>query len=104
MRITILALGSPGDVQPFISLGKTLLEAGHRVRIATFEALAGMVREAGLDFSPIHGDAQGWLETEVDSNLLTKCTNPFQTMQRHAAELGQKLSAENGVQCAVKII
>ncbi|PKO14552.1 MAG: glycosyltransferase [Chloroflexi bacterium HGW-Chloroflexi-10] len=81
MRITILALGSRGDVQPFVPLGKALLVAGHCVRVATFVAFAGMIREAGLDFAPIHGDAQGLLETAVDNNLFTKRTNPFQTMR-----------------------
>ena len=52
MRITILALGSRGDVQPYIHLGKGLKDAGHRVRVATFEAFAPMATAAGLEFLP----------------------------------------------------
>jgi sterol 3beta-glucosyltransferase len=86
MRITILALGSRGDVQPFIPLGKALRDAGNQVRIATFEAFAPMIREAGLAFSPIQGDAQGLLKTAVEGDLLTQRMNPVQTMRalRHS--------------------
>jgi UDP:flavonoid glycosyltransferase YjiC (YdhE family) len=34
MRITILALGSRGDVQPFVALAAALRARGHRIRIA----------------------------------------------------------------------
>ncbi|MBN1310116.1 MAG: glycosyltransferase [Anaerolineae bacterium] len=43
MRITILAIGSRGDVQPLVALGAGLRRTGHQVRIAAgdeFEALA----------------------------------------------------------------
>ena len=33
MRIAIIALGSQGDVQPYIALGKGLKAAGHNVRL-----------------------------------------------------------------------
>ena len=39
-RITILALGSRGDVQPYITLGQGLQAAGHQVRVATFAGRA----------------------------------------------------------------
>ena len=35
MHITILAIGSRGDVQPYAALGMGLQAAGHQVRIAT---------------------------------------------------------------------
>lgn len=40
MPITILALGSRGDAQPFVPLGIALQNAGERVRVATFELFA----------------------------------------------------------------
>ena len=81
MRITILALGSRGDIQPFVPLGKALLDAGHQVRVATFEAFAPLIRDAGLGFYPIHGDAQGLLQTAAEGDLLTRRTNPVQAMR-----------------------
>jgi UDP:flavonoid glycosyltransferase YjiC (YdhE family) len=58
MHITILALGSRGDVQPYAVLGSGLKYAGHQVRFITFESFASLVAELGLDFHPIPGDAQ----------------------------------------------
>ena len=35
MRITIIAPGSQGDVQPYVALGNGLKKAGHTVRLVT---------------------------------------------------------------------
>ena len=56
MRITILSIGSRGDVQPYIALGIGLRQAGHQVRIATYDKFKVLIREQGLDFSPIAAD------------------------------------------------
>jgi sterol 3beta-glucosyltransferase len=37
MRIAIIALGTRGDVQPYLALGKGLAAAGHEVRLVTHE-------------------------------------------------------------------
>jgi UDP:flavonoid glycosyltransferase YjiC (YdhE family) len=58
MHITILALGSRGDVQPYATLGNGLKSAGHQVRFITFESFASLVAENKLDFHPIQGNAQ----------------------------------------------
>ena len=58
MHITILALGSLGDVQPYLTLGNGLKSAGHSVRFITFEGFAPLVTQTQLDFYPIHGNAR----------------------------------------------
>jgi UDP:flavonoid glycosyltransferase YjiC (YdhE family) len=58
MHITILALGSQGDIRPFATLGKGLKAAGHQVRFITFKSFAALVAEHELDFHPIQGNAQ----------------------------------------------
>ncbi|WKZ35075.1 MAG: glycosyltransferase [Anaerolineales bacterium] len=58
MHISILALGSRGDIQPYAILGSGLKSAGHQVRFITFESFASLIAELGLDFQPIPGDAQ----------------------------------------------
>jgi UDP:flavonoid glycosyltransferase YjiC (YdhE family) len=63
MHITILALGSRGDVQPYAVLGSGLKSAGHRVRFITFESFAPLIAGLGLDFHPIAGDAQALVAT-----------------------------------------
>lgn len=63
MKITMFALGSRGDVQPYLILGQALQSAGHSVRAATFESFAPLVTAAGLEFAPVPGDAEGLLQT-----------------------------------------
>jgi len=58
MHITLIALGSRGDVQPYATLGQGLQAAGHRVRFATFESFAPLIQSHGLELHPIQGDAQ----------------------------------------------
>lgn len=70
-RILILALGSRGDVQPYITLGQALHQAGHTVRVATFELFGDMVRAGRLEFLPIHGDAEGLLRTASQAGMLS---------------------------------
>jgi len=54
--ITVIALGSLGDVQPLVALGKGLRSAGHKVKIATNECFANLVKSNRLDFRPLSGD------------------------------------------------
>ncbi|CAE6479214.1 unnamed protein product [Rhizoctonia solani] len=58
MNIVIMIVGSRGDVQPFIALGKRLKEHGHEVRIATHETFRSFVKGAGLRFFGIGGDPE----------------------------------------------
>src|SRR5688500_2792000 len=58
MHITILALGSLGDIQPYATLGCALKAAGHQVRFITFERFNSLIAEHELDFHPVHGNAR----------------------------------------------
>jgi len=69
MHITILALGSRGDIQPYAVLGNKLRAAGHQVRFITFEGYATLVAENELDFHPIQGNAQA-LVANAGANTL----------------------------------
>jgi hypothetical protein len=53
----IQIVGSRGDVQPFVALGKVLKETyGHRIRLATHPTFQKFVEDNGLDFFSIGGD------------------------------------------------
>ncbi len=55
LSIVVMTVGSRGDVQPFIPIGRRLAER-HRVRIATHRVFRSMVEGAGLEFYPLAGD------------------------------------------------
>ncbi|KAJ0512463.1 putative sterol 3-beta-glucosyltransferase [Helianthus annuus] len=56
LQIVVLIVGTRGDVQPFIAIGKRLQEYGHRVRLATHSNFKEFVLTAGLEFYPLGGD------------------------------------------------
>ncbi|ONM18954.1 Sterol 3-beta-glucosyltransferase UGT80A2 [Zea mays] len=56
MQIVILIVGTRGDVQPFVAIGKRLQDYGHRVRLATHANFKEFVLTAGLEFFPLGGD------------------------------------------------
>ncbi|KAF2768855.1 UDP-Glycosyltransferase/glycogen phosphorylase [Teratosphaeria nubilosa] len=57
MNVVIHVVGSRGDVQPFIALGKVLRDTySHRVRLATHPVFKEFVQENGLEFFSIGGD------------------------------------------------
>ncbi|KAH7691854.1 Sterol 3-beta-glucosyltransferase protein [Dioscorea alata] len=56
LQIAILIVGTRGDVQPFVAIGKHLQHYGHRVRLATHANFKEFVLTAGLEFYPLGGD------------------------------------------------
>ena len=65
MRVSILTVGSRGDVQPFVAFGIGLQRAGHHVRVCTHSEFAELVTDQGLDFAALAtGDLSRGPETE----------------------------------------
>ncbi|CAI0559590.1 unnamed protein product [Linum tenue] len=58
LQIVMLIVGTRGDVQPFVAIGKRFQEDGHRVRLATHSNFKDFVLDAGLEFFPLGGDAK----------------------------------------------
>ncbi|KAB2636516.1 sterol 3-beta-glucosyltransferase UGT80A2 [Pyrus ussuriensis x Pyrus communis] len=56
IQIVMLIVGTRGDVQPFVAIGKRLQDYGHRVRLATHSNFKEFVLTAGLEFYPLGGD------------------------------------------------
>jgi sterol 3beta-glucosyltransferase len=65
MRITMLTLGSRGDVQPLLALSGGLQRHGHQVRLATYPRFEPMVTGAGIEFAPL---AEGALSQGRDTD------------------------------------
>ncbi|QDS68412.1 hypothetical protein FKW77_010779 [Venturia effusa] len=58
LNIVVMVIGSRGDIQPFLKIGKVLQnDYGHRVRIATHPAFKEFVeKDSGLEFFSVGGD------------------------------------------------
>ncbi len=53
MRVTIITVGTRGDVQPYVALGLGLQNAGHEVRLGTHPRFESFVRDRALEFAPL---------------------------------------------------
>jgi sterol 3beta-glucosyltransferase len=56
MNVAILALGTRGDVQPYVALGAGLKEAGHEVTLVTGKGFEGLLAGRGLRFAALDVD------------------------------------------------
>jgi sterol 3beta-glucosyltransferase len=72
MRITIIAPGSRGDVQPYLALGRGLKQAGHVVRLVTHQNFEGFVNSHGVEFWPIEGNVQDIAQSKDLRKLLER--------------------------------
>uniref|UniRef100_A0A7N0U942 Uncharacterized protein n=2 Tax=Kalanchoe fedtschenkoi TaxID=63787 RepID=A0A7N0U942_KALFE len=100
LQIVMLIVGTRGDVQPFVAIGKRLQDYGHRVRLATHSNFKEFVLTAGLEFYPLGGDPKvlaGYMvknkacrEPDLDSGVPFKAdaiiANPPAYGHTHVAE------------------
>jgi sterol 3beta-glucosyltransferase len=97
MRIAIFAMGTRGDVQPYIALGKGLHAASHDVRLVTHPNFQSLVTEHGLEFWPVRGDVQEIAESKEMRELIER--GNFIAITRQTAKEAQKAAlvwAEDG--------
>lgn len=78
MRIVILTIGSRGDVQPYVALGKGLHKAGHTVTLATHAQYSEIISGNGIHFAPIGGNAKQMLESQSGQAWLHSGFNPLE--------------------------
>ncbi|MBQ8995296.1 MAG: glycosyltransferase family 1 protein [Oscillospiraceae bacterium] len=72
MVITAVAIGTRGDVEPLVELGKEMLQRGHSFRILTHESFRPMVENGGSTFLRINVDADHvmkYLVTDYKTSL-----------------------------------
>ena len=104
MKIAIMALGSRGDVQPYLSLGKGLKAAGHFVRLITHQNFERLVTSHGLEFYPVKGDVQAVLESPEMLKLLEQ--GNFLAINAHTAKLVRSAAidwAQDGIAACRRI-
>jgi sterol 3beta-glucosyltransferase len=92
MRIAIIALGSRGDVQPYLALGKGLKAAGHFVRLITHENFEKLVTSHGLEFCPAKGNVQEVMESPELRKLLEQ--GNFLAINKYTSKLVKDISID----------
>lgn len=89
-NIVIMVVGSRGDIQPFLRIGKHLKnEYGHRVRVATHPTFRDFVeKDSGLEFFSVGGDPSELMAFMVKNPGIVPT---FHTMK--SGEIGKRRAA-----------
>lgn len=77
MRLVLLAIGSRGDVQPYIALSLGLQKAGHQVRLAAPALFEDLISPYDLEFHPLDVDTRQLMESEKAKALIISDRNPL---------------------------
>lgn len=108
MRLTIIAPGSRGDIQPYLALGLGLKNAGHEARIVTTIDHARLVESYGVEFWPMEIDVQAALSRDktsasIEGGGLVSSFREFADIAKRGAKLSAKvgLEASQGVDAIV---
>jgi sterol 3beta-glucosyltransferase len=89
MSITILAIGSQGDVQPYLALAVGLKNEGYDVRFAANSNFAALAANYQIEFFPIQLDSfeftqnsqtQSWLDAESIPHLILSTNRVIRPM------------------------
>lgn len=78
MKITILSVGTRGDVQPYIALGLGCRAVGHEVHIAAASNFEEFVRSCGLGYTRLEANFRELMETSLVQELMTS-RNPLKS-------------------------
>lgn len=79
MQVVILTVGTRGDVQPYVALGRGMRARGWDVVVATTERFQPLVHHAGLKFAPLRADFVALLDAPRGDVLGSR--NPLKMMQ-----------------------
>ncbi|MGF1507846.1 MAG: glycosyltransferase [Anaerolineae bacterium] len=109
MKIVIYAIGSRGDVQPYIAIGQGLRAAGHTVTLATVAYFRDLVAESGLAYHPVAGDVEAMLVApstiramESGRRTLRALTNIWAMTRPYLTQMGDDcLAAAQGADVLV---
>jgi len=96
MKITLLAIGSRGDVQPQVALGMGLLRAGYSARLVAGNEFAEMANRTGLEFTPLGFPIQAQMEkytnifqfaNSITDRVLDACRSPHDGVQSDTPDI-----------------
>lgn len=88
-HLTILALGSRGDVLPYVVLGAGLQQHGFSVRVVTFASFAPLAARNNLEFTAVPGNAEQITTSGSGISLAESGYNVWQMWQALKASYWQ---------------
>ncbi len=86
MKISLVTLGTRGDVQPYIAVAHALMARGHDVKLAVSEDHASLLRAYGVPHHVMRGNFRELLQSDLGRAWLTSGDSP-RKYARYAKEL-----------------
>jgi sterol 3beta-glucosyltransferase len=86
-RVTLLAIGSLGDIRPMLALGAGLKQSGYQVTVASHDLFKKEIEALGLAFRSITMNPRDVLESEAGRAWLSSQANPVKSALALAALL-----------------
>ncbi len=77
MNILILTLGSRGDVQPYVALGKGLKAAGHSVTVCASSSFESFITSNGLNYGYMSDEFIKLVDSDAGREAMEHGSNPF---------------------------
>ena len=80
MNVLIVTLGSRGDVQPCVALGKGLKNAGHEVTICTSKLFQPFITAQGLHYGPMNNQLMQLMDSDMGRDAMENTHNLWGTI------------------------
>ncbi|MDP8242641.1 MAG: glycosyltransferase [Candidatus Hinthialibacter antarcticus] len=101
MKILIITLGTRGDVQPYVALGKGLKSAGHEVTLCTCAAFEPFITEHGLSYAYMNDEIIQMIQSSTGSEIMEDADNfwgmfkVYLRLIKQVAPMQRKIMAES---------
>ncbi len=92
MKVSIILIGSRGDIQPSVPFGVGLKKAGYDVTLVTHQAFETLICDAGLNFSAMRTDIREIVKSDAGKRAMSGI-NPIRKMQTFTEILKPHLKA-----------
>ncbi len=83
MKALILSVGTRGDVQPFVALGKGLQAAGHKVTVCTCERFQSFITDHGLDYGYLSDAILQLIDSDEGRDAMENTTNVWESIKTY---------------------
>ena len=77
MKILIITVGSRGDVQPFVALGKGLLDYQHEVMVCTCSRFESFILDHGVEYGFMHDEIIQLIDSKQGRELMEDTNGIF---------------------------
>ena len=97
MKILIATIGTRGDVQPYVALGRALMESGHEITICTCAHFEPFVREYGLGYAYVNNDFIDFMHSPEGKIILGNAGSFWKTIATLAPMISKLGNLHKGV-------